>query len=87
MDEARIVAVAGFAERAEQLAVEDLGEADHRIERSSELVAHIGEELRLGAARAFGLVAGLEQLGLLRLAIGDVASDGDDAGAAARVAC
>ena len=33
---------------------EDVGEADDRVERRPELVAHIGEELRLGAARGLG---------------------------------
>ena len=80
MDEPRIVAVARFAERAEQLAVENLGEADHGVERRAQLVAHIGEELRLGAACALGLVAGAQELGLLRLALGDVARDRDNAG-------
>ena len=84
MDQPRIVAIARFAERAEQLAIEDLREADHGVERRAQLVAHIGEELRLGAARALGLVAGTQELRFLRLAIGDVARHGDDAGPVAR---
>ena len=80
MDEPCIVAVARFAERAKQLAVDDLGEADHGVEWGAQLMAHIGEELRLGAAGALGLVTGAQDLGLLRLPIGDVSRDSDNAG-------
>ena len=44
MDQPRIIAIARFAERAEQLAVENVGKADHGVERRAQLMAHIGEE-------------------------------------------
>src|SRR5690606_28102040 len=42
--------------------LEDLGVTDHGGERRSQLVGHDGEELGLGAARGFGLVAGAAEL-------------------------
>src|SRR6185312_1177216 len=42
-------------ELAEQLALHDLGEADDGVERRAQLVAHVGDEARLGAAGLFGL--------------------------------
>jgi hypothetical protein len=36
---------------------EQFGQSDDRIERGAQLVAHIGEETRFGAARLLGLIA------------------------------
>src|SRR5258708_31128873 len=44
---------------------EDLDHADDAVERRADLVAHVGEELGLGAARRLGAGLGLPQL-LLR---------------------
>ncbi len=41
-------------------------------------MAHARKELRLGAVRAFSLVAGLEELCFLRLMFSHVACDGHD---------
>jgi hypothetical protein len=42
-------------------------------------MTEFGQELRLGAARALGIVAGTQQFGLVRLAVGDFAGDGNKA--------
>ncbi len=70
--------IAAVTERPEELRLHQLGEADHRIERRPQLMAHVGEELRLGAARLLGRLARGEQLGLDLLALGDVEGDGED---------
>ena len=54
------------AERAEDAALHDLGEADDGVERRAQLVAHVGEELGLGAVGALGLRL------LLEVALGEV---------------
>ena len=64
--------------RAAGLDLQQLGEAEHRIERRAQLVAHAREELRLGVDLALGehrLLA--HQLGLLGL--GHVPVDADPA--------
>ena len=53
-----IVAIALVGDRPEGLAQHDLGETDDRVQRRAQLVAHHGQELRLGAARALGLLLG-----------------------------
>ena len=56
-----------------------VGQAEHAVQRRADLVAHVGQEARLGGVRAVGLVA--PQLGLPL--VGDVAGRaGDDLGAA-----
>ena len=61
---------------AEHLVLDDLRKADDGIERRAQLVAHVGEELRLGARGRLGGVARAPQL-LVRLpAHGDVAQEG-----------
>src|SRR3546814_20157131 len=56
-----VVHVAGIAyiardvALAEQLAADDLGESENRVERRPELVAHGGEELRLRHVRRLRL--------------------------------
>jgi hypothetical protein len=37
---------------------QQVGDADHGVERGADLVAHVGEELGLGAHRAFGALGG-----------------------------
>ena len=54
------------AERAEHARLHDLGKPDDGVERRAQLVAHIGEEFRLGLVRFFG--AGL----LLAVFLGEV---------------
>jgi len=64
----------------EVLALEELPEADDRIERRPELVAHAGQELALRPVGGLGRVAGAAQ-GLLGLTPGgDVGQVGEDAG-------
>ncbi len=50
-----IVAVFFRSERAEGLVAHQLREADDRIERRAQLVAHVGEKIGLGAIGRFGL--------------------------------
>src|SRR5262249_17943070 len=50
--------------------IEDLGEADDRVQRRSKLVAHVGEEDALGAVRVLGLM-------LARLELAQQARVGD----------
>ena len=71
-DVGAIVAVLFRAERTEGLAFHQLREADDRVERRAQLVAHVGEEFRLGAVGHLGLrlllVVALGEIGeLLRL--------------------
>ena len=56
MNVAGIFLIFGVAERAEQTLLHHLGEADHGIERRAQLMADIGEELRLGAVGGLGAV-------------------------------
>ena len=44
---------------------QQLGRTDHRIERRAQLMAHVGQEARLGARSLLGRVAGLGQLTLV----------------------
>jgi len=44
------------AERAEHAAAHDLREADDGVERGTQLMAHIGEEFRLGLVGVLGAV-------------------------------
>ena len=54
VDVAAILAVFLCAERAEHARLHDLGESDDGIERRAQLMAHIGEELRLGLVGLLG---------------------------------
>ena len=65
-DVGAIVAVFFRAQRTEGLASHQLREADDGVERRAQLVAHIGEEFRLGA------VGGLGARFLLMIAFGEV---------------
>ena len=54
VDVAGVLGVFGGAERAEHLGCHDLGEADDGVERRAQLVAHVGEEFRLGLVGVLG---------------------------------
>ncbi len=53
-DVAAIFAILVGAERAEHARLHDLGKADDGVERRAQLVAHIGEEFRLGLVGLLG---------------------------------
>ena len=55
-----------------------LAVADDRVERRTQLVAHVGEERALGAVGALGRLLGAAQLLLGALALGDVPGDADE---------
>src|SRR4051812_19784170 len=57
-DVAGVCAIPRRADRAEDLAFDDLGKADDAIERRPQFVAHIGQELALHAARGLSLDLG-----------------------------
>src|SRR5438477_2884013 len=59
MDVASIILIGLDPMGAEHLVPEDLGKAHDGVERSPELVAHAGKELRLCLARLCGARAGL----------------------------
>ena len=69
---AGIVDVAAFGDRSERLLGDHVAEADDRVERRAQLVAHRGEEGRLGGIGAARLVARRRQGDLGALALGDV---------------
>ena len=52
--------------------------ADDRIERRAQLMRHVGEEARFGAAHRFGLIARGRERILIILAIGDVCVNVDE---------
>src|SRR5438876_40187 len=56
MHGAGVVAVVRVADRPHRLGAQQLREADDGVERRPQLVAHVGEELGLGAARELGLL-------------------------------
>ena len=63
-------AVGGWAHQSHAVAAQDLGEAENRVHRRADLVAHVGQELALGAR------AGLRSVGpeLIKLCRSDGAS-------------
>ena len=65
----------GVSSRLEQ----QLGQAEDAVHRRAQLVAHVGDELRLEARRFERLVAGRCQLGIGALALGDVSRHGLEA--------
>src|SRR6516164_4773687 len=65
-------------DRTEELVGDHFGETDYRVEWGTQLVAHIGEEVALGAVGQFGLTARFDQLSLRRLDVGYVRIDRDD---------
>ncbi len=72
-DIAQEVLLAGFL----HLLLDHLAVADDGRERRAQLVAHVGEELALGAVRGLGGVLGGAQLLLRLLALGDVRMGAD----------
>ena len=58
---------------------EQVRDADDRIHRRSDFMAHARQKIRLGLARALGHGLGLLQFRLHPLALGDVARRGEDA--------
>ena len=52
------------ADLAERLVADQLREANDGIQRRAQLVAHVGEEFRLGAARRLRTFLGVQKLGL-----------------------
>src|SRR3546814_18687968 len=56
MNDGGIVLVLGAAERAQPLVAQHLREAKYGVERRAQLVAHVGNEIRLRPARRFGLL-------------------------------
>ena len=78
IDELGVFLVALMPELAEHLEVEDFGKADNGVERRAQLMAHIGEETRLGAAGGFRPLARVLEFRLIGLARIDVARDADD---------
>src|SRR6185295_10095581 len=59
--------------------LQELGEAENRIEGRPELVAHRREELALRGARRFGQLLRLRELGFVLRVVGDVPDRGDGA--------
>ncbi len=62
----------GAGARIRDQRVEEIRKPENRIHRRANLVAHVGEELALGAVRLVGRVARLAQRPLRLLALGDV---------------
>ena len=71
VDVLRIFLVGRYDMGAEQLGLHYLGEAEDGVERRAQLVAHRGEEARLGEVRFLGAVAGEVAVGLGALELGD----------------
>ena len=59
------------------LFLQNLRIADDRVQRRAQLMAHIGQKLRLGLVGALRLVAGFRHLRFHRLAVGDVIAPDD----------
>ena len=78
---ADVVRVSDIARRADgphHLVGHDLREADDGVQGRAQLVAHVGEELGLAAARQLGLFLGGDERQFGFLAVGDVQGRGDD---------
>ena len=61
------------------------GEADDGVQRRAQLVAHIGQELRLGSVGQLRRLLGVDQRGFRLLAVGDVQRHGHHVGDAAEI--
>src|SRR5262245_62619925 len=72
-DVARVADVAFAADGAADLHGDQLGETDDGVERRAQLVAHIGQERRLGAVGLFGRVLRLDDRNLALLLLADIA--------------
>ena len=70
-DVARVVAVGRIFDRAEQLGLHHLGEAEDGVERRAQLVAHGGKEARLGVVGGFRAPARLVGNRFLLLELGN----------------
>ena len=68
------------------LQLEELGEAEDRVERRAQLVAHAGEELALGPVGPLGVVLGHAQGVVGAAPLGDVLGDAEQVGGLAVVA-
>jgi hypothetical protein len=66
-----------LGQRPRRVGVEQLGEAEDRVHRRAQLMAHRREEFRLGPTRALGLVARHAQRLLGGMACAEVAGDRD----------
>ncbi|MFO1298247.1 MAG: hypothetical protein U1F25_18475 [Rubrivivax sp.] len=62
------------AQRGRVVAPQQVRQADDRVHRRADLMAHVGQEARLRAAGPLGLVA----RGLVALLLGHVAQDGGE---------
>ena len=82
VDELGVFPALGRTQHQSLLLRDHLGEADDGIERRAQLVAHGGEETRLGGIGRFRSAAGLIERLFGKLAIGDVAHHADDFGLA-----
>ncbi len=78
MDQANIFAVAGDADRTENFLGHDFREADNRVQRRAQLMAHIGEEGRLGPVGLLGQIACIDEVTFMGLAIGNITCDSDN---------
>ena len=68
------------------IALQQLRIAEHAVERRAHLVAHVGQELALGARRGLGRLLRVAQLLVPLAPIGDVAQEGAEEVAVARAA-
>ena len=73
----------GGARITEHSSLQGFGVTNHRVQGSAQLMAHIGEDFRLGAAGHFGLFPGLFGRLLRQFAFGDVLVHGDEIGGGA----
>ena len=80
VDELRIFLAARGVDHHRLFVHDHLGEADDGVQRRAQLVAHGGQESRLGGIRLLGGGARQFECLLLDLAVGDVAHHGDDLG-------
>ena len=80
VDQAGIFQIARRTDGPEHLVRHHFGEADDGVQGRAQLVAHIGEEARLGLVGLLGHVASVDQFALMGLALGDVARHRDDIG-------
>ena len=72
MDITRVLGVFRVADRTERLMPDELGKAQHRIQRRTQLMAHIGQKPRFRTVRALRLIARLGQIDLCTDQCGDV---------------
>ena len=78
VDQLRIFAPPRGVQHQRLFVHDHLGEADDRVQRRAQLMAHGSEETRLCSIRGLGCSARENECLLLQLAVGDVAHDGDN---------